>query len=1342
MATSLKLIVLGTVTYCSSSTSTDGAISAPTVINGTAPYTYSYSFNGTVVGTTAALTNLAVGQYVLTVTDSLAAVTTRTYTVDSNSDVALSFSGSSYLPLRNTLGCTVLNTTASFTGSVLNTMNTSSLSLTTSRSNAITIASLPVMVNYTVEFWAYSTQNTNTLCQITRHDLSSSAGISLSNNLLSINGDLTNLEPAVLPVNSYNSWNHYAMVGNANYVAVFQNGYMLKRYPASAVTLSSILQINNVCSTNGNYFVGYMQDLIVSNYLKYPGRCFVPQLLNGLQFSSGSVLNCAVNGETSGSITPAIMTSGTAPFTYFWSTVSGTALITTQDNSVKSGLLAGCYKCLVTSSTGATQTIGYSVLQPISVSTAFAAKASTGNGSALIRASGGYDLFQSTWTNANTSALMPKIPLSVPLLFNGYATLVQPVATFTGCTMESWIYPTASTTSGIIVLAASSANIGVLFTNSNIAVQIGGTTTSFNSAVVVSSYVWQHVAVTLSATGVAVLYLNGVFAAQMTVSAPTNVSRSLTWGVDSTLALKFPGYVTSLRYWSSVRTAGSIFESLYRPLIGSETGLVFGFGVASAVNVNGSTLTDVTGNYTITVTGSYVSSDRTGPFGSIFGDLGNQALSAGTYTVAVSSGAYSTTAYPMVPGNRIALATGVWLTDISTLTTSTAPQTGLQSLSAVVSAAGAALRTPAFIVPALDFTSSFTIEMWVKGSATTASLFQVGNFQYNSGGYTAANYLALNTTASATTGIQLIGTASTSTATLAALTAATWTHCAMTYDAVTNLVWFSMNGISKSMLQGVLPLPANSIISLFNAGSPISYDNVRVTQLALYSSATYTVQTSPAAILFTEDFEQRLSVTATVADCTALGSSDGSISSLIITGGTGPYTITGAFTSTTGLSAITAGRYTVTVLDSLLSYATTTFTVGQPVTAVTTVIPSLNGLATGSIAMIITGGPIDEFSWTLAGKVVSKERNVTSLVAGTYVCALRYGSTVSSATAVVSNTTFTAGTATDCSAYNGTNGSITAPAVSSVSAPVTYLWSNGATTAALSSLSAAAYSCTVSDALGLITVLKYVVNQPLSTVVSFVPSTITALGSVSVTALGGTSVFAYNWVCTGFNVSIGTSSTVTGLPPGSFSCTITSGTYTATVSTTVTGSAAPASWITGKTQFLTNDFSHTKKTCMDLTTATHASFGSFPIYTVPPLMFSKSFTVEFFVYNTSGAYGTPMIFLSDISSWIQLTGTTLTTSSGQSVGITATALNTWQHVAISYDAVALKLYACNNGIISSIVAPTTVTLNQPSICFLWANNQTTSSTPYTNGYFDDVRVSQACLYTGTSYTVPDASTWK
>jgi len=1334
---SLRISVLGTVTYCSSSISSDGAISSAVIVGGTGPYTFSYSLNNVVVGTSASINSISTGQYVLTVRDSVSAVTTRTYTVDSNSDCAISFSGSNYVPVRNTLGCSVVNATPSFTTIALNTMYTGSLSVTNTRVNAIAITSLPVMINYCVEFWANSTQNTTTLCQITRHDLNSNSGLCISNNLMSFDGDSGGTEPAVLPAASFNTWNHYAYVGSPNYVAVFQNGFLLKRYPANSVALTSILQINNSVPSN-NVFVGYIQDLVISNHSKYPTRCFVPTLLNGLTFNTGVVNSCARNGESTGSIVPAVMTSGVAPLTFAWSTINGTGSITTQNNTAKTGLPAGCYKCIVTSATGASQTIGYTILQPISVSTCFTSKAVSGNGSALISASGGFDLFESTWTNASTLALAPKIPLSIPLLTSGYGALTQRITTWAGCTMESWMFPlSAPANASIIELSATSANIAVLYTSGTISLQIGTVTTSFNTNVILGTLIWQHVAVTISSLGTAILYVNGVFAAQMNVSVPTNVSRAFNYGYNTATAIPFSGYLTSLRYWNAVRSAGSIFETLYRPLNGSEPGLVFAFGPASAVKVNVNLLTDVTGNFTMTVNNKFYSSDYSAPYGSIFGDLGNQALPAGTYNVSITSSTYQANAFPMVQGNRVATPTGIWLTNVDSIAILSEKQTGLRALE---SAPFSALRTPAFIVPALNFENSFTVEMWFKQNSAPDDkrLFQIGNFQFHGNNiYTNKNFLSMFTGSAGSFGAQILGAQS---APMAVLVQSAWTHIAMTYDASTNLLWAAFNGVAKSFTQSILPLPRNSVISLFNASLNSYYDNIRVTQSALYNTATYTVQSNPANVLFVEDFEIRLVVTATTVDCTALGSSDGSVSNLVISGGTGPYTVSGAFSSTAGLSALLAGRYTVLVKDSLLSFASVTFTVGQPVTVIATTSSSVNGLPVGSISLAITGGPVDTFSWTLAGKIVSQDRNVTSLVAGSYTCTILFGGVTTTVNAVVNNTVLTPGIVGNVTVFNGSDGSIGAQTITSVNVPVTFLWNTGATTAGLTGVTAGNYSCAISDSLGFISTLTYLIAQPIATTISSVPSTISALGSASIIAAGGNNTFAYVWTATGFNAPISTGTSVLNLPPGSYTCTVTSGSSTAAAATVVTGSAAPAYWLTGKSQFQTNDFSFTGRTCMDLTTATRAAYGSFPTYTIPAALFSKSFTIEFFMYNTSGSSSAPMIFINDNTSSIQLTGSTLSTSAGQSVAIGGATLNSWQHVAISYDAIAMKLFACMNGTLSSIVAATVVTLVQPSICFLWANNQVGSATPYTNGFFDSVRFSQACLYSGTtSYTVPNAS---
>ncbi len=129
-------------------------------------------------------------------------------------------------------------------------------------------------------------------------------------------------------------------------------------------------------------------------------------------------------------------------------------------------------------------------------------------------------------------------------------------------------------------------------------------------------------------------------------------------------------------------------------------------------------------------------------------------------------------------------------------------------------------------------------------------------------------------------------------------------------------------------------------------------------------------------------------------------------------------------------------------------------------------------------------------------------------------------------------------------------------------APYTYLWSNGATTASITGLTAGTYSVTVTSVDSVSGMSSATVSQPASlnlviTVNSNASSAVASDGAVEATVTGGSTPYTYAWS------NSGTTATLTGLAPGSYSLTVTDGNgCTTSGTTTITEPVAPTIVIT------------------------------------------------------------------------------------------------------------------------------------------------------------------------------------
>jgi hypothetical protein len=202
------------------------------------------------------------------------------------------------------------------------------------------------------------------------------------------------------------------------------------------------------------------------------------------------------------------------------------------------------------------------------------------------------------------------------------------------------------------------------------------------------------------------------------------------------------------------------------------------------------------------------------------------------------------------------------------------------------------------------------------------------------------------------------------------------------------------------------------------------------------------------------------------------GGTTGSIN--VTANGNGPFTYawTNRPETTSTLSGIPAGTYTVTVTGAC-GTDSMTFTLTEP-TAVNAQInsqvnPTCFGSTDGSVSVVVTGGtPGYTYLWSSGGTNAVEN----GLGDGSYLvtvtdangCTGIAGATITEPTVLTPS--LTASTPSGCTTADG---SLTVTA-SGGTPGYTYLWSNGATTATASNLGFGAYTCTVTCANGCVSV--------------------------------------------------------------------------------------------------------------------------------------------------------------------------------------------------------------------------------------------------------------------------------
>ena len=300
------------------------------------------------------------------------------------------------------------------------------------------------------------------------------------------------------------------------------------------------------------------------------------------------------------------------------------------------------------------------------------------------------------------------------------------------------------------------------------------------------------------------------------------------------------------------------------------------------------------------------------------------------------------------------------------------------------------------------------------------------------------------------------------------------------------------------------------------------YNNAKLVITELVSTAALTVKTSAMDVKCFGDKTGAATATAT---------------------GTSPYTYswnTSPVQTTATATGLAAGTYTVTVKDATGKTATATATISQPAAAllanVTSTAISCNGGANGSATVTATGGtPPYTYMWSN----MQSNATILGLAAATYTVTVKDGNACSKTAIVtveqpVALTLSTNVVNLTCNGDN--NGSATVVATGGT-APYTYAWNNGKTTATASGLTAGTYTVTVTDTKGCTKTASATITQPLTPVLCTTTKTDancnTANGTATANATGGTGPYTYSW-------SNGkTTANITGLAANLYTVTVT-----------------------------------------------------------------------------------------------------------------------------------------------------------------------------------------------------------
>ena len=259
--------------------------------------------------------------------------------------------------------------------------------------------------------------------------------------------------------------------------------------------------------------------------------------------------------------------------------------------------------------------------------------------------------------------------------------------------------------------------------------------------------------------------------------------------------------------------------------------------------------------------------------------------------------------------------------------------------------------------------------------------------------------------------------------------------------------------------------------------------------------------------------------------------------------------------TTEDVSGLSAGNYTCTITNLQgCSYTTPVFSVinASGTLSVTTqlVTEEVCGNGNGSINMNVSGGSMP---YTYLWSNGATNEDLIGLTSGTYTLTVSdaNGCSESHSIFVGSNSgtlSIQNAIVTDETCGDGT-GAIDA-VITGGSAPLSYSWSNGATTEDITGLSAGVYVLTVTDANGCTQIQTYLVDNQ-ANAIAYTSSITNEIcsnnsGSIDLIVTGGTAPYTYLWS------NGATTASINGLSAGTYSCTITDGSGCSVVTSSFT----------------------------------------------------------------------------------------------------------------------------------------------------------------------------------------------
>lgn len=833
--------------------------------------------------------------------------------------------------------------------------------------------------------------------------------------------------------------------------------------------------------------------------------------------------NVTCFGGADGSSTVNV-SGGTSPYTYLWS--NGQTTVT------DTGLTAGTYNITVTDANSCTAAVNTTITQPAtpvsaSVSNVIDPSCNGSNdGSATAAASGGTSPYSFLWDNGQSGAAVTGLAAG---------TYIVSATDANGCTATS--NATISEPAGMaLTTSASLANCNA--SDGSASVNATGGAGGY-------SYLWSNGQTGATATGLAKATYTVTVTDANSCSKDTSVYVGEVGGLTAAIASSgdvdcfggnngvavvtgsagTPGYTY---LWSDSAgtandTVNNLYAGTYSVTITDNAGCtdvasvtisepqLLSAVIDSSVNVNCFGGND--GSATVSVSGG------TSPYSLLWSSGGNgfieSGLSAGLVSVNISDSNGCTASA------SVSIAEPATAVDVTIASSVNVNCFGGNDGSATASASGG--------------TSGYTF-LWSNGQTNVVATGLIAGTYYvtatDSKGCTDSSSVIVSQPVSA---------------------------LSLSISSFTNVSCFGGNdGTANAIASG----------GTFGYSFQWSSGGTSASETGLFAGTVYVLLTDAKGCTDTDSVAisqplSALSATVSSTGVTCFGNANGT-ATVNASGGTSGYTYlwTGGGTTST-ISGLAGGSYSVTVTDSKGCTSIAGTTVSSPSSALSVNISSqVNatcfGSCNGSATPAASGGTSPySYAWNSGNGTNMCAGNYTVTVTDANGCTANTGVTITQPSSSVS---VSISSQTDVTCNGASSGSATASG-SGGSSPFTYSWSNSATGATATGLAAGSYTVTVTDAGGCTANTSVTINQPsaITTTTGFTPATCgNSNGTATVTPAGGNSPYTYNWS------NSGTTQTISNLAAGSYNYTVTdANNCTKTGSVTVTASGSPTVTING-----------------------------------------------------------------------------------------------------------------------------------------------------------------------------------